>query len=168
MDTQQLFVYGTLKPGYGNFRRICKGRIDGAKPAWVRGWLYDLPPGYPALVEREPEERFSAPVPERGSPPARATGEKLAPRRVDGWVFGYILSFSDPRILRRIDLLEDYEPGRGASLNEYERVVRPVYGDRGETSGEVWLYVMSHERAMSMGGRWYAASDWVSDVDWLG
>lgn len=44
-----LFVYGTLKRGFDNHDRFCRGVI-GIEEAAVSGELYDLPFGFPALV----------------------------------------------------------------------------------------------------------------------
>jgi gamma-glutamylcyclotransferase (GGCT)/AIG2-like uncharacterized protein YtfP len=64
-----IFVYGTLKRGQRNHERFCRGALA-AREASVRGRLYDLPYGYPALV-----------VP-KGDVQATGTG-KLSIRRKD-------------------------------------------------------------------------------------
>jgi len=43
-----LFVYGTLKRGYWNHDRFCRGVLD-VQEAVVRGRLYELPSGIPVL-----------------------------------------------------------------------------------------------------------------------
>lgn len=50
MNTQ-LFVYGTLKPGWGNYRQI-ERFVQVAQAATIRGVLVDLG-GIPALVPGE-------------------------------------------------------------------------------------------------------------------
>jgi hypothetical protein len=44
-----VFVYGTLKRGQRNHERFCQGALA-VREATVRGQLYDLPFGFPALV----------------------------------------------------------------------------------------------------------------------
>jgi len=43
-----LFVYGTLKRGYWNHDRFCRGVLD-VQEAMVRGRLYEMPSGIPVL-----------------------------------------------------------------------------------------------------------------------
>ena len=45
----RMFVYGTLKRGFDNHRRFCEGVLS-VEEGWLRGRLYQLPAGYPALV----------------------------------------------------------------------------------------------------------------------
>ena len=47
----QVFVYGTLMPGYRNHERFIAPHLLSSQPATVAGWLYDLPAGYPGVVE---------------------------------------------------------------------------------------------------------------------
>ena len=44
----RLFVYGTLKRGYWNHDRFCRGVLD-VQEAVVRGRLYEMPSGIPVL-----------------------------------------------------------------------------------------------------------------------
>lgn len=46
-----LFVYGTLKPGEFFYPRYCEPYLVSAQEAIVRGLLFALPLGYPALAE---------------------------------------------------------------------------------------------------------------------
>jgi len=50
-DLEYIFVYGTLKPGHGNYRRI-EQLVHGVKQSSIRGILVDLGP-FPALVKGE-------------------------------------------------------------------------------------------------------------------
>ncbi|MCA1848734.1 MAG: gamma-glutamylcyclotransferase, partial [Actinobacteria bacterium] len=52
-----MFFYGTLKRGHANHDLFCRGYLR-VEEATVRGRLYDLPSGYPALVV--PEEDVHA------------------------------------------------------------------------------------------------------------
>lgn len=47
-NKEQLFVYGTLKPGYRNYAHI-EQLVISSQPATTRGFLFDLG-SYPALV----------------------------------------------------------------------------------------------------------------------
>ena len=44
----ETFVYGTLKRGYWNHERFCRGLLS-VEEAVVRGRLYELPSGIPVL-----------------------------------------------------------------------------------------------------------------------
>jgi len=46
----KVFVYGTLKPGYINYRRYCAGQVLQEQAAMARGHLYELAAGYPAMT----------------------------------------------------------------------------------------------------------------------
>ncbi len=119
----RLFVYGTLKPGGCYYRVYCAGRTTSEVPAQVRGQLCHLSAGYPALL--------------KGS----------------AWVQGYLLEFHDPdsAILYAIDKLEDYSPARSEAENEYQRVAVAVYAKDFTPLGTAWTYLMSQERAATMG-----------------
>lgn len=134
----RVFVYGTLKPGGYYWPRFCEGRVSQAVKAKVRGNLYSLPMGYPALAQG------------------------------DGWAKGYLLTLHDDAVLAGFDMLEDYEVGRDPSENEYQRVEVGVYLDDGESAGTAWAYVMDLERINSLQGVIIANGDWdVDDPDAL-
>jgi len=65
----RVFVYGTLKPGEANYKRYCANKVVDVKKAFAQGKLFALPMGYPAMTLG------------------------------DSQVYGYLLSFSNPRIL---------------------------------------------------------------------
>ena len=48
---QHLFVYGTLKPGHGNYRRI-ESHVHSARPGTIQGILIDCG-AFPALLHGE-------------------------------------------------------------------------------------------------------------------
>lgn len=134
----RVFVYGTLKPGGYYWHRFCEGRVSNVVKAKVKGNLYALPMGYPAL----------------------AMG--------DGWTRGYILTLHDEAVLAGFDTLEDYELGRDPSLNEYQRVETAVYLEDGEPSGTAWVYVMDIEKINRVQGVIIPNGDWdVDDPDAL-
>ncbi|MBK1857811.1 gamma-glutamylcyclotransferase family protein [Cerasicoccus arenae] len=134
----RVFVYGTLKPGGYYWHRFCEGRVSNILKAKVKGSLFALPLGYPALV----------------------TG--------DGWVQGYLLTLYDEAVLAGFDMLEDYDPDRCSSENEYERVEVSVYFEDGQAAGSAWAYVMELDRVNQQQGVIIANGDWdVDDPDTL-
>lgn len=157
-----LFVYGTLKRGYGNHDRYCHGAVE-IRDAEVRGRLYNGP-GYPVLeVPREDvvacgtadaiadaatQRRHSGLAEQRVRPAPEGN-------RAGRWgaVYGEFLTFEDPGTwLPPIDRLEGFRPD-GPSL--YRRVLVPV-----TVSGRfelAWAYTLEaleikHRRILS--GRW--------------
>jgi len=144
----RLFVYGTLKRGYWNHDRFCRGVLD-VQEAVVRGRLYEMPSGIPVLEVPETDilahgtadpladvatqARFAEYLASILEPvPESATAADWAP------VYGKRLSFDDPEHrLPAIDRLEGFHPG-GPSL--YRRLLVPVWA-----AGAVfpaWLYVV--------------------------
>lgn len=136
----KVFVYGTLKPGERNYQRYCGDRVVEAKPAIARGRLFDLPLGYPALLPG------------------------------DSPVWGVLLSFADAGVLHDLDELEDYDPQRGAELNEYCRcqieVFHPPISEGGRiwadcpSLGLAWAYLMAPDRVRSLKGAAIASGWW--------
>ncbi|PLS83883.1 MAG: gamma-glutamylcyclotransferase [Actinobacteria bacterium] len=135
----RLFVYGTLKQGERNHDRFCRG-VTKVEEATVRGRLYDLPFGFPALVV--PEEDVHA----------VGTGDYLAdaelphsirvgePEDLAGWdvVHGELMTFVDPaERLPRIDGLERFRPG---AESFYTRVLLPVTPTRRGQTVLAWAY----------------------------
>jgi gamma-glutamylcyclotransferase (GGCT)/AIG2-like uncharacterized protein YtfP len=156
----RLFVYGTLKRGFWNHDRFCRG-VLAVVDALVRGRLFETSSGIPVL--QVPEEdilavgttdpladvatclraethrqaqarvvaRMSNPDPTPDRLPKKGTGAPWGP------VFGELLTFDDPVIrLPAIDRLEGFHPG-GPCL--YRRVLVLV-----QVNGTVlpaWLYV---------------------------
>ncbi|MFN6501655.1 MAG: gamma-glutamylcyclotransferase [Nostoc sp. DedQUE01] len=121
-DLVQVFVYGTLKPGEANYKRFCAGKVVDVKRAFVQGKLFALPMGYPAMTLG------------------------------DGQVYGYLLSFANPAILNRLDVLEDYHPARQVSENLYSRKTIEVYQGEWVSLGWAWVYLMSLEQVDQLGG----------------
>jgi gamma-glutamylcyclotransferase (GGCT)/AIG2-like uncharacterized protein YtfP len=147
-----LFFYGTLKRGHANHDRFCRGYLR-VEEATVRGRLYDLPFGYPALVVPEEDIRAVGTV-----DPVRDTSvqKSLGPAEVhlpDGpRVSGELYVFDDPEDrLPALDCLEGFDPdGPGP----YRRVLVPA-----ETSGGdgvlAWAYVTEESPGIHLpGGRW--------------
>ncbi len=125
-----LFAYGTLKPGEANYHYVAPS-VLAATPAWVRGDLYDLPLGYPALT----------------------TGR--------GWVAGLWFQLQGPpHLLARLDDLEDYHPERPQAANEYERRWTPLFTAQGASLGHAWAYWMRRSRLLASQGRWLPGGLW--------
>jgi gamma-glutamylcyclotransferase (GGCT)/AIG2-like uncharacterized protein YtfP len=144
-----LFVYGTLKRGFGNHRRLCQGLVS-AEPAQIRGKLYDLPAGYPALVIPEASILALGTAQPRADVALQSQfdGQPLVPSYAanaagghGGWgrVEGEVLTFSDPVCLRAFDRLENFLPGR---RSHYQRVLARVSTRRSRAAVVAWLYVM--------------------------
>ena len=147
-----LFFYGTLKRGHANHDRFCRGYLH-LEEATVRGRLYDLPFGYPAMVV--PEEDVQAVG--TADPVADASEQRrlghAGVRRPDGRrVTGELLTFDDPEErLPALDRLEGFDPARPSP---YRRVLIPA-----ETSGGAdvlaWAYVVEESSGIYLpGGRW--------------
>ena len=146
----RLFVYGTLKRGFWNHDRFCRG-VPTLEDALVRGRLFE---SCSRIPDREvPEEdilavgttnpladgstqahvtaRMSNPEPTPDRLPKKGTGAPWGP------VYGELLTFDDPETrLPAIDRLEGFHPG-GPCL--YRRVLVPVRANG--TGLPVWLYV---------------------------
>ena len=78
MNYIQVFVYGTLKPGEVNYQFYCAEYVVQFFPAVAKGLLYKLPVGYPAMTKGNSN------------------------------VYGFVLSFQSPKVLSKLDKLEDY------------------------------------------------------------
>ncbi len=147
----RLFVYGTLKRGFWNHDRFCRGVLT-VEDAVVRGRLFETSSGIPVL--EVPEEdvlaigttnpladvatqahvtaRMSNPEPTPDRHQENATGAPWGP------VYGELLTFDDPETrLPAIDRLEGFHPG-GPCL--YCRVL--VSAQANGTELPVWLYVV--------------------------
>ncbi len=158
----KLFVYGTLKRGYGNHNRYCRGALD-IRDAQVHGRLYDGP-GFPVL--QVPDEDVLAcgtadPLADAATQASLAGRVQRCSRMVRksaakgdwGPVFGELLTFDDPKSrLPSIDRLEGFRPD-GPSL--YRRVL--VRATAGGVREFAWIYTLEsmdikHRRIPS--GRW--------------
>ena len=115
MTNHPFFVYGTLRPGQGNYRLLA-GRTVGEFPAVLDGHaLYG--PGLPYVTAGEED--------------SAVVGDLIfvAPER-------YV------EVLARLDGLEGYRPGSRHSHYEREaRTVRYVGADGAETTTVAWVYL---------------------------
>ncbi len=141
MPAVSLFLYGTLKRGQPNHEALCRGYLR-AEEAAVRGRLFALPAGYPALVV--PGEDVLATG--TADPLADAALQEEAKRRVlprpEGpLVRGELYLFGDPASrLPALDAFEGFRPG-GRSL--YLRVLVPALTASGMVPA--WAYAMPEE-----------------------
>jgi len=145
-----LFVYGTLKRGFWNHDRFCRG-VLAVEEAVVRGRLFETSSGIPVLLV--PEEDIlavgtidpHADVATQAHVTARVSNLEPTPDRLPknptgapwGRVYGELLTFDDPETrLPAIDRLEGFHPGDPCL---YRRVLVPVQVNRGVLPA--WLYV---------------------------
>lgn len=130
----RVFVYGTLKPGGRYWPRFCEGKVAEPVVAKVRGRLYDLPAGYPALV---------------------AGGQD--------WAQGHLLTFRSEVDFAEVDRLEGYDPWGPPADNDYQRIRVDSFTPGGEPLGSVWTYVMDGARVHGLGGSLVEDGDWPVD-----
>jgi gamma-glutamylcyclotransferase (GGCT)/AIG2-like uncharacterized protein YtfP len=126
----RVFVYGTLKPGKVNYARYCGDHVSQSIPAQVRGQLFDLGLGYPAMVSGKT------------------------------WVQGYLLDFVSESVLESLDCLEDYQPHRPEYQNEYQRKEVEVFDREGRSLGLAWTYLMMRQKVQQYNGKWLASGEW--------
>lgn len=118
----KVFVYGTLKPGESNYQHYCGGKVVTATRSSVKGQLFTLPVGYPAMVLGE------------------------------GVVQGYLLTFNTANILQHLDPLEGHDPQRPPEKNFYNRKQLEVFTPEAELLGLAWAYFMTLDQVEQMGG----------------
>jgi gamma-glutamylcyclotransferase (GGCT)/AIG2-like uncharacterized protein YtfP len=128
----KVFVYGTLKPGESNYQRYCAGLVVESQRAIALGQLFALPCGYPAMTLG------------------------------DGLVQGYLLSFNNIDILHHLDWLEDYDPKRPTTENEYNRQQIEIYNLEMVSLGLAWVYLMTLEKVDSCHGSLLLDGWWSS------
>lgn len=137
-----LFVYGTLKKGFPAHEHFFGEDADDIEEAVVRGNLFDLPAGYPALaVPQKNILAIGAATPLDDAEKRR--GVRLAEDRSlpapEETVHGEIVRFGDSeRILPALDAFEGFDP-EGGSL--YVRVLTTAWTASGEAC-PTWAYVM--------------------------
>lgn len=149
-----IFVYGTLKRGQRNHERFCREALA-VREATVRGRLYDLPFGFPALVVPE-ESVLATGTTDYLADVRKQRGEKPAPQGplAGPAVHGELLTFDYPaQRLPTLDALEGYTPDE---TGLYERILVPV-----ETTGGTLLLAWTYRTKNPAGvylpsGRWSA------------
>jgi gamma-glutamylcyclotransferase (GGCT)/AIG2-like uncharacterized protein YtfP len=152
-----VFVYGTLKRGQRNHERFCRGALA-MRYATVRGRLYDLPFGFPALVV--PNEDVQATGTRKYLSDARARSQaQTGPQEVSpDWdmVYGELLTFDDPeKRLPNLDALEGFRPGESGF---YRRVLVPATLAEASTTVMAWTYAVDSTSGTYLPeGRWPAS-----------
>lgn len=111
ISTLSVFVYGTLQPRGYYWSQFCEGKVSEVIPAQIKGKLFDLGLGYPGA-------RFDR----------------------NGWVKGYLLEFKHKKDFLRVDYLEGFEPDRLPELNEYNRLIVPIFDLDENLLGSAWAY----------------------------
>jgi gamma-glutamylcyclotransferase (GGCT)/AIG2-like uncharacterized protein YtfP len=148
-----MFFYGTLKRGERNYERYCSGVLR-VEEAVVRGDLYDILVGYPALVvPAESILAFGTGDPTRDAEVQRRLGREPVRSLQGPRVFGEILAFDDPESrLPAIDRLEGFDTADASS--HYRRVLLPVETTTG-SSMLAWAYAVEESSGIHLpGGRW--------------
>lgn len=151
-----LFVYGTLKRGERNHDRFCRG-FTSAEEGTVRGRLYDLPFGFPALVVPE-DDVYAVGTAGYIADAKLCVGVEIGEREeLASWdvVRGELMTFEDPaERLARIDALEGFRPGEGGF---YARVLVPVALTGGGGNVLAWAYSVGEGSGVHLpGGYWPA------------
>ena len=129
-----VFVYGTLKPGETNYDFYCAEKVRAQSPAYTKGNLYSLPLGYPAMT--------------------------VGKNRVKG----VLLTFDSANILESLDRLEAYQKNRPSELNEYDRLLVPVYSFDDKTLGQAWCYFMSIKKVKQYQGTIIPSGWWEAVI----
>ncbi|MBA3475066.1 MAG: gamma-glutamylcyclotransferase [Rubrobacter sp.] len=149
-----VFVYGTLKRGQRNHERFCRG-VLAVREATVRGRLYDLPFGFPALVVPKEDVWATGTADYRADVEAQnhaRTGTPVTSPNQDV-VHGELMSFDDSEErLPALDGLEGFRPG-GKSF--YGRVLVPATLAETGAIVPVWIYVVESASGVYLpGGCW--------------
>jgi gamma-glutamylcyclotransferase (GGCT)/AIG2-like uncharacterized protein YtfP len=124
-----VFVYGTLKPGEVSYK-LCAKQVVESQPAIVRGLLFALPLGYPAMVPGE------------------------------GSVQGHVLTFAESSVLLTLDYYEQhapeqfarYAPGQSLKQNQYARKQVQTLSSTGQPQALAWAYFMTPVQVRRLGG----------------
>ena len=150
-----LFVYGTLKRGQSNHERFCRGLIS-VQEATVRGRLYELPVGFPALVVPEADMRATGTMNYLADAEAAARYNIVEASEIpSGWdtVQGELLVFDDPE--ERLPILDDLEGFRPGEKSFYRRVLVPTTLLETGATVPAWAYALKSASGLYLrGGRW--------------
>ncbi len=134
----KVFVYGTLKPGEANYQNYCQGKTIAETPAYTRGELYQLSPGYPGMCQGN--------------------------RKITGYLLEFAISQKEPlincSILQELDRLEDYQENRSLELNEYYRIQPEIYSLDDTSLGNAWCYFMTKNKIIQLEGQAILTNQW--------
>jgi gamma-glutamylcyclotransferase (GGCT)/AIG2-like uncharacterized protein YtfP len=147
-----LFVYGTLKKGFPAHERFF-GKDAESERAVVRGSLFDLPAGYPALAVPD-ADILAIGTADARCDAARQRETLLACRTHPAsgeTISGEIFRLDPERLLPALDVFEGFDPN-GESL--YRRVLIPAWTRSGKVFA-AWAYVMGSPSGERLpGGAW--------------
>jgi gamma-glutamylcyclotransferase (GGCT)/AIG2-like uncharacterized protein YtfP len=116
METDGIFVYGTLRQGGKHHTWLQRTHPIGACPARTKGRLFHLPmEGYPALI----------------------------PTEQSGWVQGEFVGYEDEAELE--SALEDLDTLEGVDEGLFERRILPVSLEGGQEY-MAWIYIFPEDR----------------------
>ena len=149
-----LFVYGTLKRGQRNHEHFCRGLIS-VQEATVRGRLYELPVGFPALVVPEADVRATGTMNYLADAEAARYNKVEASEIPSSWdtVQGELLVFDDPE--ERLPILDDLEGFRPGEKSFYRRVLIPTTLLETGATVPAWAYALRSASGLYLrGGRW--------------
>jgi gamma-glutamylcyclotransferase (GGCT)/AIG2-like uncharacterized protein YtfP len=126
-----------------------------AREATVRGRLYHLPYGYPALIVPETDIRATGTTDYPADAEKGGVAEAGSQEGLSGWdtVYGEVLSFDDPgERLPALDRLEGFRPDEESF---YRRVLTPATLSRTGATVLAWIYAIESESGVYLpGGRW--------------
>ena len=113
----KVFVYGTVMPGGKYHDYICHGTVSSFQEAKVKGKLYDLNVGYPGIL---------------------LGGEN--------WVRGYLLSFENKYVLKKLDTLEGFDEKNIQEANVYSRTRISIFDLNENFISQAWVYFMKKDQ----------------------
>ena len=149
----KVFVYGTLKKGQRNHEHFCRG-FASAREATVRGRLYDLPYGFPALIIPREDVLITGTTDYLSDAEEGHHAEAVPQEPSPAWdkVHGELFTFGDPGgRLQALDGLEGFTPGEKGL---YKRVLIPAMVPTGVVV-PAWTYIIESESGSYLpGGRW--------------
>lgn len=150
----RVFVYGTLKQGYGNNRLMTSAKSW--EPAMVNGEIYDC--GIPFVTMKQEKVSCYA----TGNPKVDVPAFHKAPfKKFDDYadtVFGEIYEFENWEALKSLDRLEGFSPERNNNL--YERALVTTKTVRGNELKLAWIYLAPSQKENRFGGRKIFSGTW--------
>ena len=126
-----------------------------AREATVRGRLYDLPYGYPALVVPKEDIRATGATDYPADAEKGRVAEAGSQEALSGWgiVYGEVLGFDDPG--ERLPALDSLEGFRPDEKSFYRRVLIPAMLAQTGATVLAWAYAIESESGVYLpGGRW--------------
>ena len=128
------------------------------REATVRGRLYDLPYGFPAVVVPEEDVQAIGTTNYLADTEKQIHAAQVTGAIPPGWdaVHGELFSFDDPEErLAALDVLESFRPGEKSF---YTRVLIPATLLETGTSVLAWAYAIESASGVYVpGGRWQAS-----------